>query len=103
MVFYAGAVNAMSVILLILGISFYSNLFPSIEDALALKDNLYGKNGKNLFVKIILAPFTAVVIFGAYIERYSVSILTSIAAAAAFPFVSDCFLGVINKIMMNIG
>lgn len=99
-IFYAGAVNGVSVLFLIIGISMYSNLFPSVENALSLKDNVYGDGGKNLFIKIILAPFTAIMIAGAYLEKYSVTVLTSIAAAVAFPFVTDRLLDVMSKVIM---
>ena len=38
------------------GISCLTNLFPQIEDALTLKEQIYGKGKSNLFVKIIAAP-----------------------------------------------
>ncbi len=102
MVFYAGVVSALAVTLLYVGISLYSNLFPSIEDALAFKESVYGENGKGLPAKILLAPFVAVAVAGAYLERYSVSVLTSIAAAYAFPFIFDFAFGVIHKIVINV-
>ncbi|HOD02513.1 MAG TPA: hypothetical protein PKN28_04225 [Clostridiales bacterium] len=101
-VFYAGVVNFNSVFFLIIGISLYSNLFPSVENALSLKDNIYSGEGKNLFVKIILAPFTALMLFGAYLEKYSLSVLASIAAAIAFPFITDPIFYVISRIMMEL-
>lgn len=33
------------------GISCLTNLFPQIEDALTLKEQIYGKGKSNLFVK----------------------------------------------------
>lgn len=101
-VFYAGAVNLNIAIFLIIGISMYSNLFPSVEDALFLRDNIYANGGKSLFVKVMLAPFTYLMLAGAYLEKYSVSVLTSIAAAAALPFVTDPLLDVISRIMMEL-
>ncbi len=100
--FYAGAVNLNIVIFLIVGISMYSNLFPSVEDALYLRDGIYASGGKSLFVKILLAPFTYLMLVGAYLEKYSVSVLTSIAAAAAFPFVTAPLLDIAGRIMMEL-
>ncbi len=102
MVIYAGVVNALAMTFLYFGISLYANVFPSIEDALSLKESVYGENGKGLVSKILLAPFVAVAVAGAYLERYSVSVLTSVAAACAFPFIFDFTFGVIHKIVINV-
>ena len=102
MIFYAGVKTAMAWTFLYFGISFYCNVFPSIEDALAFKESVYGENGKGLALKILLAPFVAVAVAGAYLERYLVSILTSVIAAWSFPFIFDFTFGVIHKIVINI-
>lgn len=73
------------------GVSFWSNLFPLVEDVYSFKDSFYGK-GSNIFLKIIMAPFFAVIFVCSRLERYSVTVLTSVAAALAFPFVIDSVL-----------
>lgn len=100
-IFYAGIVSLTSVLMLIIGISLYSNLFPSIENALSLKDYVFSEDS-SIAVKILLAPFTYLMLAGAFVEKYSITVLTSIIAAIAFPFVTDPFVGVLAKIMMAI-
>lgn len=70
-------------IFLWVGISCAANCVPSFEDMLAFKDCIYG--GKNVFLKIIAAPFFAVICVGACLEKYSLTFLLSIGFAAAFP------------------
>lgn len=83
---YAGDYSSLaSWLFLWLGFSFAANVFPTFEDALALKDALYG--GKNLAAKILLAPFFGVVYAGSFIERYSLTVLTSLAFTIAFPYI----------------
>lgn len=100
-IFYAGVVSLTDVIMLIIGISLYSNLFPSVENVLSLKDHIYSADS-NTAVKIILAPFTYFMLAGAYLEKFSITVITSITAAIAFPFVTAPIIGVLAKIMMEI-
>ena len=76
--------NFLNYVFLWLGISFLTNLFPSLEDAIALKELIYNKE-TNIFVKIIAAPIFAVLYCGAYLEYYGVTLLTSIAFSLALP------------------
>lgn len=87
--------------MLIIGISLYSNLFPSIENALSLKDHIYSADSSTA-IKIIMAPFTYFMLAGAYLEKFSITVITSIIAAVAFPFVTAPIVGVLAKIMMEI-
>lgn len=76
--FYIGDFKSpIAYIMLWLGISLIANCSPSFEDALSFKDNLYSSNRKVL--KIILSPFFGVVYACAFLERYSVTFLLSIA------------------------
>lgn len=64
-------------------ISFISNCFPSIEDALNMKQRIYGES---LIVwKILLAPLFAVLFVGAYLERYCITFIGA-AVSAYFIF-----------------
>ena len=59
-------------------VSAICNTFPSIEDAINMKEKVY-KNG-NILQKIIFAPGFAVMYLGAYAERYFVSFILSLVA-----------------------
>ncbi len=57
-------------------LSLFVNSFPSIEDALNMKEKVY-KNG-NIFQKIFYTPGFLGCIAGAYLERYLVSFVASV-------------------------
>lgn len=80
----AGFVNIVNFLFLWCGISFLTNLFPSVEDALTLKDLIYSKE-TNIFLKIIASPVFAVLYCGAYLERYGITFLTSVAFSFVVP------------------
>lgn len=83
--------NALLWFLLYIGISFLTNLFPQMEDVLMLKENIY--NGKtNIFIKIIVAPFFAVFYIGAQLERFGLTLLTSVGFAFALPYILGLFV-----------
>ena len=87
----SGKVNIINFIFLWLGISFLTNLFPQVEDALTLKDLIYhGKS--NMFVKIIAAPIFAVLYAGAYLEKWGVTFITSFAFSLLVPTIFAAFL-----------
>lgn len=100
-IFYAGAVSLTNVVMLIIGISLYSNLFPSVENALSLKDHVNSANS-NTAKKVFLLPFTYLMLIGAFLEKYSITVLTSIITAIAFPFITDPIVGLLAKIIMGI-
>lgn len=84
-------------ICLYLGIALLTNLFPQVEDVMMLSENVY-KNSKNLFVKIIVAPFYAIFFVGAYLEKFGVTLLTSIAFSFAVPYIFGTFVPAIYNL-----
>lgn len=91
----SGYVNIVNFIFLWLGVSFLTNLFPSVEDAITLKGLLYGEN-TNLFVKIIASPIFAVLYCGAYLEKWGVTFVTSVAFSFVLPSIYAHILPVIS-------
>ena len=78
--------NIFYLLMLWLGISLLTSLFSLVEDALALWESFYGAgNGANIVVKILLFPIIAILVAGAYLERWGLTLLTSIAAAWFLP------------------
>lgn len=87
-IIYLGKSNLFSWIFIYLGISCLTNCFPLLEDAIHMWDNLYGKNSDaKLISKILLAPSAVIMYAGAYIEKYGVTFITSLAFAYALPYV----------------
>lgn len=82
----SGFLNLANFLFLWLGISFLTNLFPSVEDALTLRSLIYNKQ-TNMFVKIIASPVFAVLYCGAWLESKGITFLTSVAFSFAVPTV----------------
>lgn len=80
-----------------LGISFAANCVPSFEDVLSFKDFFYGKDS-NVALKVILAPFFAVIYGFSFLERYSLTFLAAIGFAIAFPYIFSYLFPVIITI-----
>lgn len=97
-VFYVGELASFkSWLFLWVGISCLANCVPSFEDVLSFKDLFYAENsGKAL--KIILAPFFGVIYAFAFLERYSITFLVSIAFAVAFPWIFSAVFPVISTL-----
>lgn len=95
--FYIGQLDAFQpYILTILGFSCIANCAPSFEDALMLKECIYG--GDNKVLKIVLAPFFAVAYSMAYIERYSLTVILAGVFTVAFPYVFTIFFPIFERI-----
>lgn len=83
-----------------LGFSCLANCAPSFEDALSLKDYLYG--GKNKFLKVILSPFFVVTYSVSFIERYSVTFVLSLVFTVFFPQIFNLLFPVLDYMDQNI-
>lgn len=81
-----------------LGISLCTNLFPQIEDVMMLKENFFQK-GKNKVSKIFVAPFYAIFFVGARLEKFGLTLLTSIAFSFAVPTILGWFVPAIYNII----
>ncbi len=73
------------------GISIHTNLFPQIEDVMMVKENFYQK-GKNHISKILIAPFYAIFFVGARLEKWGITLITSILFAFATPHILGVFI-----------
>ena len=90
--FYLGTFNWLSLILLYVGVSFLTNAFPLVEDALNMWSELFSAESKTVS-KVLLAIPAAIMYVGAYLERYCVTLLTSLAFAYARPWLVALILG----------
>ena len=101
-IIYLGAYKSwMLWVLFYLGISFLTNLFPQMEDVLMLKENVYKKKS-NIFVKVIVAPFYGIFYVGAQLERFGLTLLTSLGFAYALPYILGLFVPRIYEIIMAV-
>lgn len=90
--FYLGTFNWLSVILLYVGVSFLTNAFPLVEDAVNMWEELFSSETP-VVGKIFGAIPACVMYAGAYIERYCVSLLTSLAWAYVLPWLVALIVG----------
>lgn len=92
---YLNIVNAFSIILMYFGISFLSNLFPLMEDAISMWEGLYSKEDStpNITSKVLLAIPAAILYAGAWLEKYSISFLIAIGLSTALPYIVAAIIG----------
>lgn len=83
------------------GISCLTNMFPQIEDAMTLKELIYGKGKSNIFVKIIAAPIFAILYVGAYFQSFGITLITSVAFSLAMPSILGTFVPQLYHIIVG--
>ena len=102
-VIYIGDVKTItSWVFLWLGVSFAANCVPSFEDVLSFKDNFYNSETKTI-VKIIMAPFFAIIYGFGILERYSITLIISVLFAIAFPQIANIFFPIVTTISQMLG
>lgn len=94
--YYARFSDVFAWICLYIGISMLTNLFPQVEDVMMLKENFYGKK-KGIVSKILIAPFYAIFVAGAYLEKFGITLITSIAFSFAVPYILGTFIPSLYK------
>lgn len=95
--YFARFDNVFAWICLYLGISLLTNLFPQIEDVMMLSENFYKNNDKKLS-KVLIAPFYGIFFVGAYLEKFGLTLLTSIAFSFAVPYILGWFVPAIYNL-----
>lgn len=97
----SGIPNFANFAFLWVGISCLANLFPQIEDAMTLKELIYGKGKSNIFVKIFAAPIFAVLYVGAYLQSVGITLITSVAFSFAVPSILGTFVPQLYNAIIN--
>ncbi len=90
--FYLGTFNWLSLILLYVGVSFLTNAFPLVEDALNMWSELFSAESKTVS-KVLLAIPAAVMYVGAYLDKFCLSLLTGAACAYFLPWLVALIVG----------
>lgn len=85
-------------ICLYLGISLLTNLFPQIEDVMMLKENFFVNNNKKIS-KILVAPLYAIFFVGSRIEKWGLTLITSVAFSFAVPYIFGWFVPAIYRLL----
>lgn len=90
-IYFAKYQDVFAWICLYFGISFLTNLFPQIEDVLMLKENYF--NGKTSTIrKVLVAPLYGIFFLGARLEKWGLTLLTSIGFAFLVPAILGWFI-----------
>jgi hypothetical protein len=79
-----------------LGISFAANCVPSFEDVLTFKELFYNKETKTA-VKVILAPFFALIYGFGILERFSITFVVAVLIAIVFPLLLNLLFPAFNQ------
>ena len=90
-IYFARFADIFGWICLYLGIALLTNLFPQIEDVMMLKENFFVNNKKKIS-KILVAPFYAIFWLFARLEKFGLTIFTSVAYAFAVPYILGLFV-----------
>ncbi len=80
------------------GISLFTNLFPQIEDVMMLKENYLDNNDKKLN-KALVTPWYWIFFVGARLEKWGLTLLTSIGFAFFVPMILGWFVPAIYGIL----
>lgn len=81
-----------------LGIALLTNLFPQIEDVMMLKENFFVNNEKKVS-KVLTAPFYGIFWLGARLEKFGLTLITSIAYALVMPSLLGLFVPALYNLM----
>ena len=84
-----------------LGISFAANCVPSFEDVLSFKEAFFGKD-TNLLIKILVAPFFAIIYGFSILEKVSLTFIVAILFALVFPQIVNVCFPLINIILQTV-
>ncbi len=78
-------------ICLYFGVAILTNLFPQIEDVMMLKENYFINNEKKIS-KILVAPLYGIFWLGARLEKFGLTLVTSVAYAFVLPHILGLFV-----------
>ena len=87
-IYFAKYADVFAWICLYFGISLFTNLFPQIEDVMMVKEN-YFNDKTSVIKKVLVAPWYGIFFIGARLERWGLTLLTSIG----FTFLVPTILG----------
>ena len=96
--YFGNLTDVFAWICLYLGISLLANLFPQIEDVMMLKENFFVNNNKKIS-KILVAPFYAIFFVGSRIEKWGLTLITSVAFSFAVPYILGWFVPAIYRLL----
>ncbi len=90
-IYFAKYQDIFAWVCLYLGIALLTNLFPQMEDVMMLKENYFNDKTKAIN-KILVAPWYGIFFLFARLERWGITLLTSIGFAFLVPVILGWFI-----------
>ena len=90
-IYFAKYEDIFAWICLYFGIALLTNLFPQIEDVMMLKDNYFNDKVKTIS-KILVAPWYGIFFLGSRLEKWGLTLLTSIGFSFLVPVILGWFI-----------
>ena len=90
-IYFAKYTDIFGWVCLYLGIALLTNLFPQIEDVMMLKGNYLANNDKKIS-KVLVTPLYGIFSIGARLEKWGITLITSILFAFVTPYILGAFI-----------
>ena len=97
-IYFARYADIFGWICLYFGIALLTNLFPQIEDVMMLKETNITNNDKKIS-KVLVTPLYVIFSIGARLERWGLTLLTSIGFAFLVPVILGWFVPALYNLM----
>ncbi len=97
-IYFARYTDIFAWVCLYLGISLLTNIFPQIEDVMMIKENYFNENNKALS-KVLVAPWYGIFVVGSRLEKWGLTLLTSVGFAFLVPVILGWFIPAIYNIL----
>ncbi len=97
-IYFAKYADIFGWVCLYLGISLLTNLFPQIEDVMMLKENYLANNDKKIS-KVLVTPLYGIFSVGARLEKWGLTLLTSVGFAFLVPVILGWFVPALYNVL----
>ena len=97
-IYYGKYADIFGWVCLYFGISFLTNLFPQIEDVMMLKENYLVNNDKKIS-KVLVTPLYWIFSIGARLEKWGLTLLTSIGFSFLVPVILGWFIPALYNVL----
>ncbi len=97
-IYYGKYADVFGWVCLYFGIALLTNLFPQIEDVMMLKETNLDNNDKKIG-KVLVAPLYGIFWLGARLEKWGLTLLTSIGFAFLVPVILGWFVPALYSLL----
>lgn len=97
-IYFAKYEDIFAWVCLYFGIALLTNLFPQVEDVMMVKDNYFSDKVKTIN-KILVAPWYGIFFLGSRLEKWGLTLFTSIGFAFLVPMILGWFVPAIYNVI----